>query len=197
MPIVRMPPTIITMRAASGCPERPSTAPMRRSPSTMRPMQNAFATVPMPIRAPSAQASTSTTTATAMFAVPNESGVCFGDALVEHVPGRQAELRLEQEHDPEREEEEARDERAATREEVATHEGREEHRSSLRVAPADGVRQAVRRHAARRLASRGVTGAPLSRAHLGYCAHGGDPDIRDRSGRRARNKQDFLQPWHG
>ena len=42
----------------------------------MSPIRTAFATVPGPIRAPSAQATTSTTTAMTTFAVPNESDVC-------------------------------------------------------------------------------------------------------------------------
>ena len=54
---------------------RESTASRLRSQSTNSPMRTAFATVPMPIRAPSAQAIARTTTAITMFAVPNESEV--------------------------------------------------------------------------------------------------------------------------
>ena len=41
------------------------------------PTRRAFATVPIPMRAPRATAAPSTTTPTAMFATPNESGVCL------------------------------------------------------------------------------------------------------------------------
>ena len=64
------------IRAVSDDSERASTTSIASRPSTIRPIRIAFATVPGPMRAPSAQASTSTTTAIAMFAVPNDSDVC-------------------------------------------------------------------------------------------------------------------------
>ena len=103
-PITRTPPTMRTMRGrraarsdrAVDCVARAS------SRSTKTPIRTAFATVPGPIAAPSAQATTSTTRATTMLAIPKRQRRVLGDALVEHVPRGQPEPRLEQNHDAER-----------------------------------------------------------------------------------------------
>ena len=57
----------------------------------------------------------------------------LGDSLVEHVPGREAELGLEQEDDPEGEQQQADRERHRPHDDGATNEGRRVHPVSVRA----------------------------------------------------------------
>ena len=71
--------------------------------------------------------------ATTMFAVPNDKRGVLRDPLIEHVPGREPELRLEQQHDPERKEEDAENERGCADDDGAANERRYVHRVSVRA----------------------------------------------------------------
>ena len=74
------------------------------------PISTAFATVPIPGGCPSAHATKSTAEPDDDVRRPERQRRVELDALVEHVPRRQAEVRLEQQHDPAGEEEEPADE---------------------------------------------------------------------------------------
>ena len=76
----------------------------------MRPIRTAFATVPGPMRAPSAQARTSTQRAMTMFAVPNDSDVCSETPWLSTSHGESPSPDSSRKHDPEREQEQADDE---------------------------------------------------------------------------------------
>ena len=105
--MISTPATMSTIRTASGESESESTASIASRPSTKRPMKTAFATVPGPMRAPSAQASDEHAERDDDVRRAERQRRVLGDALVEHVPGREAELRLEEKHDPEGEQEQA------------------------------------------------------------------------------------------
>ena len=122
--------------SAGACGERPASRGAGRSRAAARARRTArsaaaFATVPKPGLEPSAQASRSTSDRDQLVGDPERERRVLRDALVQHVPRRQAEARLEERDDAAGAEEEAGDEPDRTRGAPATQDGSRVHRRTL------------------------------------------------------------------
>ena len=99
------------------------------------PISAAFATVPAPMRAPRRQREEQHEDGHALVRDAERERRVARDALVQHVPRRQAEARLEEAEDPARTEKKAGDEPGRPRGEPAAQDGSRAHARTLVEAP--------------------------------------------------------------
>ena len=118
--------------------------------TTKRPISAAFATVPTPIRAPSDQASDEHDHRDDLVREPERERGVLRDPLVEDVPRRQAEARLEEGEDPAGAEEEAGDEPDRARDPPAAQDGSRVHALHATGLRGKGAIRTTRRHGSRR-----------------------------------------------
>ncbi len=122
-------------------------------------------------------------------------GRALRDTLVEHVPGREAELGLEEEHDSERKENKADDERGRTDDDRAANEGRCVHRISVRANSARGKRwRSTNRATAPISRRRAAWQPPCGDARRGLLAR---RQPRHREGPKGRQRQRSGCVLHG